>query len=180
MQIKAPRDFGDLLPPLDRHPPGRRVLRFGCQTQDLCAMAQASGLKRLGHDAMGVDLDGHNLGPRGAGGIAKAGIGQFFDQDHGPVTPQAAIEDQRNRVLAAMGQCHVSGSDRPQNPVAHPDGDLGTQGRFALLAGVVKPPLPRCRRHVQKGRPKRLGLADLGHLRRAQVHNAGQATRRPF
>jgi hypothetical protein len=180
LQVIATDDFGNLLPPLDRHPPGRGVLRLGGQAEDLRAVAAAGGLQCSGDNAVFVDLDRNHLGAGGAGGIAKAGIGQFLDQDDGTVAAQAAVEDEANGILPAMGKCDILGTDGAKEAVAHPADDLGPQGGFALLAGIVEPPLPRGPGHGQEGSAERIGLTNLGHLRRAQVSQAGGAAGDPF
>ena len=105
-------------------------------------MTTASGLQCGWDDAFVVNLDRHDFCTGGAGGIAKAGIGQFLDQDDGPLAMQAAIEDQRYRVLPAMGQRDVIRRDRAKDAVAHPGHDRGPQGGFTHLAGVPSQPCP--------------------------------------
>ncbi len=173
LKVIVPGDGRDFLPPLQRHADCGGVLRLGRQAQDLRAVAAAGRLQRLGHDAVGVGFHRYGFRARQPGGMAKSGIGQFFGQNHGAVPPQAAQQDQADRVLPTMRQRDVIGRYRAKHAVANPVADRGAQGGLGPLAGVVNPIRPALRDGMQRiGKGRR--LPHLGQQRRAQVHPAPQ------
>ena len=127
-----------------RHPPARHLRRRGVlprrrQAQHLRPMPPAGRLQRFGADALVVHLQSDHLGARCTGGIAKTGIGQLLGQHHRPVAAQAAIEDQADGVLPAMGQHDVSRAKGPQHAVGQPVAHSLAQRLFLRLARIIKP-----------------------------------------
>jgi hypothetical protein len=176
LQVEGARDLGDA--PSPAAPPASGRWWGSAPRSSGTEPAPRGGGRRppaLGNDAVRRSRP-HHLGPGGAGGIAEAGIGQFLDQ-HRPAGRRAGSNRGSGRSHSARhGSAHMSsGADRPQDAVAHPAHDLGAQRRLGALAGVVEPALPGPSAMSSSAGPEGLGLAHLGHLRRAQVDKPGRA-----